>query len=717
MKVIIGVALIWVLKFIFAFAIVAVVGSLLGKILEKLRLFLPSMIFSAGYLLYAITLAKGTLYFILLAISFVCTIISIIIWARAYKKKAIRKSRIFSKVKFTTLMCDIPFLILISLYPFEAFPAFKSVCTIIMALLSFMPLYMQESLTGYKVIKDVMKKNGIFTERDINGLVKKGKSSDIKYEDVTNLLENLVKYEKYICIFEGVTGKFYLSQDKLSQLLFDIDTVVRQRIWIPLDELRQNSIAFFNDIDLKIFISDFLPHLTLSYRENNSIVAYDSRESIHGVCDCCGSYSDKLIETQDGKFCSEECKNFMADFYNAMKPSAERETRIINIGAVASVNPKIQELLYKQSNYSTKALKTRHGQAAETLNTEIDRLLGYESQVVGRDNAKNGPDRIRNGVKIQTKYCKTARETLRAALDENGNYRYGDMLLEVPKDQYEDVLKMIEERKLEITPLKGHLTQRQSVSVSRAGTITSICYDFIDGSVACGIPAFEISGAITCAFRLLSGDSVDNALEQSIRQGFSSAMSATSVATLSAQMKKIPQYNALKKSKIATKSPVKIETSDVASIIVFSAKDFYDFFNGYLSNRQLAINVASTSAGVIAGSKAAEVIGEGIGGIVGGMVASMIASGVIKVVSESLLSSDAKEMQKIFNEQFHHLSRQYLLTSEEIKTINDEIMQSDTTKLFKLMYHDPNHYRFAAFIILDKIAVQYSKRECIKFVL
>ena len=50
-----------------------------------------------------------------------------------------------------------------------------------------------------------------------------------------------------------------------------------------------------------------------------------------------------------------------------------------------------------------------------------------------------------DGILIQTKYCSTATNSVNAAFDSNGNYRYYDakgkpMQLEVPADQYDDLV-------------------------------------------------------------------------------------------------------------------------------------------------------------------------------------------------------------------------------------------------------------------------------------
>lgn len=64
-----------------------------------------------------------------------------------------------------------------------------------------------------------------------------------------------------------------------------------------------------------------------------------------------------------------------------------------------------------------------HGFAAEQANNLHDILTGKDAQIVGSDNAKDGPDRMVNGVNIQTKYCHDAASSVQAAF-ENGQCRY-----------------------------------------------------------------------------------------------------------------------------------------------------------------------------------------------------------------------------------------------------------------------------------------------------
>lgn len=58
--------------------------------------------------------------------------------------------------------------------------------------------------------------------------------------------------------------------------------------------------------------------------------------------------------------------------------------------------------------YGADQTKTGHGIYAEEAGMILDRLAGEQATVVGRDNAKNGPDKIVDAAPIQCKYCKTA---------------------------------------------------------------------------------------------------------------------------------------------------------------------------------------------------------------------------------------------------------------------------------------------------------------------
>lgn len=156
-----------------------------------------------------------------------------------------------------------------------------------------------------------------------------------------------------------------------------------------------------------------------------------------------------------------------------------------------------------------------HGEMAEEAITMLDRLVGLDAKVVGRDNAKDGADRmIGNDIFIQTKYYNSARGSLEACFNpETGMYRYmnGDtpMQLEVPKDQYERVLAgfkhkietgkvpgVTDPNQAEQIVRKGKLTYKQAVNLTKPGTIESLAYDALTGAVICSC-AFGITFVVT----------------------------------------------------------------------------------------------------------------------------------------------------------------------------------------------------------------------------
>lgn len=161
-----------------------------------------------------------------------------------------------------------------------------------------------------------------------------------------------------------------------------------------------------------------------------------------------------------------------------------------------------------------RATASGHGELAEEANNMVDKLHGRNTRILGRDNAKNGPDRLVDGIYIQTKYYKSARGSLESGFDSTTHqYRYikdgKPMQLEVPKDQYEQVLRGFENKIRQgkvpgVTDPKeaknivreGRITYQQARNLTKAGTIDSLKYDAATGAVVCTC-AFGISFVAT----------------------------------------------------------------------------------------------------------------------------------------------------------------------------------------------------------------------------
>lgn len=154
-----------------------------------------------------------------------------------------------------------------------------------------------------------------------------------------------------------------------------------------------------------------------------------------------------------------------------------------------------------------------HGIYAEETGAILDRLDGEKVTVVGRNNAKNGPDKIVNGSPVQCKFCKTAGSSVGACFQKNPStgqmeYRYFDiksgkpMMVEVPADQYEKAIEAMRKRIINgqipgVTDpdmakdlvRKSKLTYTQAKNLAKAGTFESLTFDAATGVVNCTFAA------------------------------------------------------------------------------------------------------------------------------------------------------------------------------------------------------------------------------------
>lgn len=167
---------------------------------------------------------------------------------------------------------------------------------------------------------------------------------------------------------------------------------------------------------------------------------------------------------------------------------------------------------------------TGHGFAAEDANALNDILNFKDVDFSGRENSKDGADRIVDGTPIQTKYYANAQASLEAAFDpQTGMYRYtwdkGNtplQTLEVPKDQYEQVVECMKEKirdgkvqgvtdPSQATKLVkcGDYTYQQAKNIAKAGNIDSLKFDAkLNAVVALG--AFGVSFAIRLSVMAMS---------------------------------------------------------------------------------------------------------------------------------------------------------------------------------------------------------------------
>ena len=332
--------------------------------------------------------------------------------------------------------------------------------------------------------------------------------------------------------------------------------------------------------------------------------------------------------------------------------------------------------------------KHGHGFAAEDANAFWDRIHGKTVEKVGYDNSLNGPDRISNGVMIQTKYHANASKSVASAF-ENGSYRYGSMKLEVPRDQYDEAIRLMRSRiangevpgitdpkMAEQMVLKGHYTYKEAVRIAKAGNIDSIKFDIQTQTVACAF-ACGLSFTVTYFSAKSKGMSHIEALKTASKQSLESGCTTMITGVVAQQLLRTqvgrdfaakatkavrPLVGAAVKTEVGKQMITKtasaivgrqvtveaatnvvtkaLRTNAVVSSVVFvgtTIPDTIKLCRGKISGKEFAENTVSNaasvgggwigaSAGAAAGSMICPGIGTVIGGIVGGLGIGMGAS-------------------------------------------------------------------------------------------
>lgn len=420
-------------------------------------------------------------------------------------------------------------------------------------------------------------------------------------------------------------------------------------------------------------------------------------------------------------------------------------------GGIAAANYNQVNKSYDEEKFHA---RQGHGFAAERANNLYDNLIGHDAEILGDDNAKNGIDRIADGIEIQSKYCKSAKDSVNACFDNDGNFRYytadgKPMKIEVPSDQYEAAISAMEDRikNGEIKGIndpneakniirKGHFTYTQARNIAKAGTVESITYDAINGSVI-ALSTFGLTTVLTFAVSTWNGDDWDLALEKATVSGLKVGGTAFVVTVLGGQLSKAGLNSMLvgssekivsvlgpKASAVlinafrdgsniygaaAMKSAAKLLRGNAITqgltIVILSAVDVTDIFRGRISGKQLAKNVTNTTA-TVAGGGTGWMIGSAIGSaipgpgtVVGGLVGSVIGGAITGKASSKALNQfvedDADEMVRIIQKVFADMCSEYLLSRKEAEKCADRLRDKLTGGVLKDMYASNNRKKFA----------------------
>lgn len=387
---------------------------------------------------------------------------------------------------------------------------------------------------------------------------------------------------------------------------------------------------------------------------------------------------------------------------------------------------KKEELYYSQNEiivHNDKLLRFNgrqgHGYAAEQGNNLYDTINGRNAEILGDDNAKNGPDRIVDGQLIQTKYCQNAKASVNSGF-KDGKYRYLDsngnpMQLEVPSDQYEEAIRIMEEkiRNGQVPGCKnpkdaskiirkGNITLKQAINIAKAGTVESLIFDAAHGAVI-GLSAAGISSTIILAKALWNGEDFDTAIDMAMYSGIQAGGITFVTSVVTSQVTKTGVSNLLIKPSnelvkllpstvrkqllaairsgapiygaAASKNLAKLLRGNfitqVITVLVLSSNDIWHYAQGKISGKQLFKEVTTLVSGLIGGSVVGALLlplGP-VGIIIGGIIGTGLSSEAMRRLLNQFIEDDAVKLIEIVNSRLAILANDYLLSKSELDLV------------------------------------------------
>ena len=398
----------------------------------------------------------------------------------------------------------------------------------------------------------------------------------------------------------------------------------------------------------------------------------------------------------------------------------EADKDIVGVLTAQQIEANTQRVKYKCG----KDVLSWHGFAAEDANAMNDMWQGCEVDLTGRDNSKWGADRVSDGQAIQTKYCKTACESVQHGFDpKTGMYAYEGQVLEVPFDQYDEAVTSMREKiasgKVNGTTdpddatkiiKRGSVTYQQAKNIARAGNVDSLVFDAQTQSVT-AVSAFGISFAINLGMMLLFRDrnnfNFKEAAQMAFLAGLQNGTITMASGILTSQVLRtqfgrnlvacvqqgakngvnIVYQNQLGKDLVhnlskalfnkgvyggaAKNAAVKfLRTNTVTNLAVFvvvSVPDTYYLLQNKMSGTQYIKNLIVSGSGFVGGT-----IGVVLGSMLGpaGMIGGGLAGGVIfswasKTIADKISKDDAEKMYQLIQVALIRLSHDYMIQSDE----------------------------------------------------
>ncbi len=451
-------------------------------------------------------------------------------------------------------------------------------------------------------------------------------------------------------------------------------------------------------------------HTTVPLSIINKIITYaiDSKITL-------AILKNAVYENVNDDFDTEKILQEADENFEKMLKNNSVESNMSNVGMVASMPKNFQrfdEIGYRMNG------RQGHGSAAEYAGDTLDKLSGKNSKIVGGDNKKDGVDRILNGINIQTKFCKTPRETVNHFL-KGHDYHNSDgsmMVLEVPKDQYKEVVQILQEKidNGEVPRVKKGEDARKYVykskflyhqgnNIALAGSIEGITVDALSG-VMCSATSGSITAILTFATQVWNGADPKEAAKSSIIVGAKVIGKSAAIYTITMQLSRSKIINPFKITHYVVDGK-SIASKDIANRSIKNASKVYGGIDNPLykvgdglANKIKNSSVAKTSIGkklnlknidgkrVVSGGvmvaisygpdicralvgrispqqlfKNAAVTTAGVAGaaignsilpVVGGFIGGAVGGFVAKKTLDCFIEDDAVEMYEILREEF-----------------------------------------------------------------
>lgn len=384
-------------------------------------------------------------------------------------------------------------------------------------------------------------------------------------------------------------------------------------------------------------------------------------------------------------------KEVSASSEQQRKASAESRSAMAGFSSYKA-SEAVESTQWRQYNKAT-----GHGYTAEDVNALNDYLAGNDVNKTGWDNSLNGPDRIVNGVKIQTKYYNTARRSVNAFFDgADGPCRYEGQVLEVPLDQYDEAVRIMQEkiRNGQVPGVDnpadaakivrpGSVTYEQAVKIAKAGNWESLKFDVKNQAVATSVAggvSFVVSFLMAKKNGLTNKEAVKLAGKEAVKTGtvtmvvgvgtqqlLRKGVGRTAMAVTEKGVKR--GLDAVMKSDVGKKLIEKTATgvikrqvtgqaakqvltraasSNVVTAavtgVVTSIPDTYRVMRGKISGKEYGVRMAERGAGIgggTAGTWAGMAVGScicpGLGTAIGGFIGGVLGGiGGSKAVSKCL---------------------------------------------------------------------------------